>query len=271
MKTIVFPLYRFSGFHGYHYVQGTRDMSGNEYAFWYFLPFVVAIFFLIYKFFRNRNRVMNWENGRVPKNFGPSNKNIAEIYIVLAASATKRGKTLIKAKEKLISDYIGEHFPDVVCVVDESFDHAIWNPIDVPEIVFWCNAHLDAQQKLQLFEFLVVVVAIDGEVIPEELELIHYILNKFGIPFASLSDYAKKAIEVEESPKPKAESISVKQRMLSVLGLKDNPSLLEIKRTYRVLVKKLHPDRHPNATEKERTILVARFQELQEAYDYLLK
>ena len=245
-------------------------MSGEEYAFWYFLPFAFAIFYFIYKFFRNRNRVMKWYKGRIPKDFEPTDKNIVEVYIVLAACATKRGRTYIQAKEKLVKDYMDKHFPDVTCVVDESFDHAILNAIDVPELVFWCNTHLNAQKKLQLFEFLVVIIAVDNEILPEELELIHYILNKFGIPFSSLSDYAKKAIEVEQ-PKPKATSVSVKQRMLSVLGLKDNASLAEIKSTYRLLVKKVHPDRHPNATEQERNILVARFRELQEAYDYLMK
>ena len=246
-------------------------MSGNEYAFWYFLPFMLSAVYLIYKFFRNRNRVSSWYNGRIPKDFEPTEKNIAEVYIVLAASATKRGKKIIQSKEKYVTDYINEHFPKVVCLVDESFDYAIWNAIHVPEIVFWCNLHLNADRKLELFEFLAAIAAMDGEIIPAELELLHYIMNKLAIPYDSLSDYSKKAIEVEVPQQSKTSNVSMKQRMLSVLGLKDNVSLLEIKKTYRVLVKKLHPDRHPNASEEERTVLVARFRELQEAYDYLMK
>ena len=55
-----------------------------------------------------------------------------------------------------------------------------------------------------------------------------------------------------------------------VLGLPPGSDPAEIKRAYRRLVRTVHPDLHPGATEDERRALEARFVEITEAYPSLV-
>jgi hypothetical protein len=54
-----------------------------------------------------------------------------------------------------------------------------------------------------------------------------------------------------------------------VLGLAPDADVTAIKRAYRELALRLHPDRHPSATEQERRALAARFAEVTKAYTEL--
>ncbi len=243
-------------------------MTSNEYLFWYSLPFVLAIVYLVYKFFRNRKRVMSWNDGRIPSDFGTTESHIAEIFIVFAASISKRGRVHIRTKEIWVNKYIKKHFPDAKCKVDESFDFAIWNSIDLDELAFWCSQKLNHQQKLQLFEFLTYLSLVDHELVDDERELLLYVLNRFNLSFEELSAEAQSAVKLEEK-KVVEVSVSHRKRYFSALGLREDASAVEIKKMYRLLVKEVHPDRHPNATPEERRMFEARFQEIQEAYEYL--
>jgi DnaJ-domain-containing protein 1 len=55
-----------------------------------------------------------------------------------------------------------------------------------------------------------------------------------------------------------------------ILGLAPGTDLTEIKRAYRRLVRSVHPDVHPNASEDQRRVLEARFAEITEAYRSLV-
>lgn len=211
---------------------------------------------------------MRWNEGRIPADFETTDTHLAEIYIVFAGSAAKRGRVYVRAKEELINKYIDKYFPDAKCRVDESFDYTLWNPIDLQELIFWCSRKLDHAQKLQLFEFLAWICNVDHEIVEEEKELLLYVLGRFQLSFDELSAVARATVEIR-SERVRVTEKPLRSRYLSVLGLKETASAQEIKKTYRLLVKQVHPDRHPNATVEQKQLLEARFQEIQEAYDFL--
>jgi DnaJ-domain-containing protein 1 len=55
-----------------------------------------------------------------------------------------------------------------------------------------------------------------------------------------------------------------------VLGVAPGADLAEVKRAYRQLVRRVHPDVHPRATDDERRALQVRFSEITEAYRALV-
>lgn len=234
-------------------------------------PFVWAIIHFVVKYYRDKDRVISWKRGQIPKEFEATDTNVAEVFIVLAGSITKRGRKLIQAKEQLITEYIETQFPGVSCMVDESFDHVLTNSVDVPGIVFWCNQYLQEEQKLKLFKFLIWIAFSDGDINPEELDLIRYVFRKLHIPFERLSDSQKDLLtdRKEETSKSKTTDFE-RKRYLNTLGLKDPVGEKEIRKTYRALVKTVHPDRHPNCTPVERKHYEASFLEIQEAYEFLM-
>ncbi|MGD0677646.1 MAG: J domain-containing protein [Polyangiaceae bacterium] len=56
-----------------------------------------------------------------------------------------------------------------------------------------------------------------------------------------------------------------------VLGLAPGADIAEVKRAYRQLARTVHPDLHPDATDEQRRVLEARFVELTDAYQVLVK
>ena len=51
-----------------------------------------------------------------------------------------------------------------------------------------------------------------------------------------------------------------------ILGLAEGATPAEVRRAYRALARRFHPDAHPHASESERRALAARFDELTRAY-----
>lgn len=234
------------------------------------VPFVWAIIHFTVKYYKDRKRVVSWKRGQIPTEFEATDTNVAEVFIVLAGSITKRGRKLIQAKEQLITEYIETQFPGVSCMVDESFDHVLTNSVDVQGIVFWCNQHLPEKQKLTLFEFLVWVAFSDGDVNPEELDLIRYVFRKLHIPFERLSNFQKDLLTDRKEERSRRKTTDFdRKRYLITLGLKDPVGEKEIRKTYRALVKTVHPDSHPDCTPVERKHYEASFLEIQEAYEFL--
>ena len=71
----------------------------------------------------------------------------------------------------------------------------------------------------------------------------------------------------DEEEEPEAPS---KEDYYSILGLEKNATEEEIKKVYRELVKKYHPDHYPDdLTEEEKAQMEEKFIEIQEAYDIL--
>jgi len=64
---------------------------------------------------------------------------------------------------------------------------------------------------------------------------------------------------------------SIKQDYLNLLGLKPkkNYSHQEIKKAYRRMANKVHPDKHPHASESEKQRMAEKFKEINEAYKWL--
>ena len=82
----------------------------------------------------------------------------------------------------------------------------------------------------------------------------------------SLAVYSPK----KEQVKPKApSSVSLRARFSEILGISSSATKAEVKKAYRNLAKKHHPDKFIHADETTRQVNQAKFIAVQEAYDYL--
>jgi hypothetical protein len=62
-----------------------------------------------------------------------------------------------------------------------------------------------------------------------------------------------------------------KDKFYDILGVSKTASQDEIKKAYRNLARKYHPDRYSNASEEEKKLAENRFKEINEAYENLTK
>jgi len=112
------------------------------------------------------------------------------------------------------------------------------------------------QDRLLLLRTLYMVAMSDREFHPEERRVINTIAKHLGI-----SDGEKRSIA--------SEFITDKDRYYQVLGVSQHASDDEIKKAYRELARKYHPDRVSHLGKEFTDLAKQRFQAINEAYQHL--
>lgn len=121
--------------------------------------------------------------------------------------------------------------------------------------------YMDYSSRLQLLHYLFGIAAADGDVSSAEIGVIHTISMNMGI---SEMDYQSiKAMFVKE--------INASDNAYKILGVDPTASDEEVKRAYREMAKKNHPDLVSNLGEEVRLSAEKKFQEINEAYETIKK
>ena len=130
--------------------------------------------------------------------------------------------------------------------------------IDVAEVATQCGLNLNYSVRLQLLNMLFSVAAGDGEVVDAEVAVINTIARYMRISDADLASIA--AMFIKRSNPDWA---------YQVLELSSDCSNEEIKKAYRRMAMKYHPDKVNSLGEEVKQSATEKFRKVKEAYDYL--
>ena len=118
--------------------------------------------------------------------------------------------------------------------------------------------NMDYASRLQLLHYLFGIANSDGMVSPEELNVINLISDYMGI---TSSDFKSvKAMFIRET-----------DNAYKILGIDPSATDEEVKRAYREMAKKNHPDLVSNLGEEVRQAAEKKFQEINAAYETIRK
>jgi len=115
---------------------------------------------------------------------------------------------------------------------------------------------MDHASRLQLLHFLFGIAKADGSVSEKELKTIQTIAGYLGI---SLKDFES----------IKAMFYNAKVDAYKVLEIEATASDAEVKRAYRTMVKKFHPDRVSHLGPEHQKGAEEKFRQVQEAYEFI--
>jgi len=117
---------------------------------------------------------------------------------------------------------------------------------------------MDHPSRLQLVHFLFGIAKADGHVSQVEVKEIYSIANYLGI---GQKDYESiKAMFVKNG-----------DNAYTILEISASATNEEVKKAYRKMVKKYHPDRVTHLGEEHKAGAEEKFKKVQEAYDYIQK
>jgi len=122
------------------------------------------------------------------------------------------------------------------------------------------NKLVNHQTRLQIIHFLFSIAHSDGHIDTSELNIIKKIANYFWInsyDFNSIKSMFLNKNNIENS--------------YSILGVHKTVTDDEIKKSYRKMVKKYHPDKLTNVSEDVKNMAKEKFQSLQDAYSAICK
>jgi DnaJ like chaperone protein len=126
------------------------------------------------------------------------------------------------------------------------------------EISQQVGRYMDYSSRLQLLHYLFGIADADGRVSPEELSVINTISDYMGIINGDFQSV--KAMFIKET-----------DSAYKILGVDANATDEEVKKAYREMAKKNHPDLVSNLGEEVREAAEKKFQEINAAYETIKK
>lgn len=204
-------------------------------------------------------------------------ENLLGAHICLGAQMIQADRKNGREKIAYMSSYFQTHFTDTEINIHEIITQAFETPINRSKLARWLNRYLKQKEKTQIVYFLAGMSVVDGGMDMREIKLLREISDLLQLTpkeFDSIIAMYKQRHERQQSKsnsRPKNENAKNNSIQIAceVLGVSIHASIQEIKKAYRTLVKKHHPDRFATYSIEQQKIAQSRFIEIQKAYEVL--
>ena len=179
--------------------------------------------------------------------------------VVLSAAVMQADERVLKSELDYVKQFFRTNFGQATAEqLTLALREALKNPVDVRGVCMQIRANMPHAKRLLLLQYLYGIARADGNVDPREVDLIRRMAAALGI-----SDKDRASIEApfhSEKPDP-----------YTVLEIGRDASDADIKKAYRRLALKFHPDKVRDMGEAYANQAETRFIEVQEAYESLKK
>ncbi len=211
-----------------------------------------------------------WDNASLKTDFEFSGKqeqaagtsregDFAVSLLVLAAAVMKADQRILKSELAYVKRFLLEQFGeqkamDLLRVLKDLLDR----DIALGPVCQQINRHMPHAQRLQLVHFLIGIAQADGHMDPSEWRVINTIAHYLRVNPKDL-DSLKAMYQQDE------------ERYYRILEIDKNASDEEVKRAYRKMAMKYHPDRLGDVGEEVHKAAEEKFHQVQTAYENIKK
>lgn len=204
-----------------------------------------------------------------------SSKNTQIAYLYLAGWIIRKNTNDPKEKIQFIKSYFIREFGQFNAENQAELVNAMKYNTNIRSVADWILHHLkDGSQRTKIIDFLFDVARIDGKIIDREFVAIVRLSELIGVRAAYLDKKMKEFTEQQfrsyQSQSGRSTSSSTRAKHLLVLQLSENFTEEQLKRAYRKMAKKYHPDKQIHRSAEEKNRAHQKFLEVQEAYDYFV-
>ena len=181
------------------------------------------------------------------------------VLLVLMSAVVKADGRVVKEELSVVKRFLIQNYGEEGArEAWQILNQLLKQNIDVAEVATQCGLNLNYSVRLQLLNMLFSVAAGDGEVVDAEVAVINTIARYMRISDADLASIA--AMFIKRSNPDWA---------YQVLELSSDCSNEEIKKSYRRMAMKYHPDKVNSLGEEVKQSATEKFRKVKEAYDYL--
>jgi DnaJ like chaperone protein len=179
--------------------------------------------------------------------------------LVLMAAVMKADGKVLKSELDYVKAYLLTTFgEDDTAEALRLLREILNKPIPVAEVCSQIRIHIDYSSRLQLLHLLYGLAKADKFISPEEILLIDEISSRLGMNTADLNSIKSMFIEDNDWA-------------YKVLEIEKPASVDEIKKAYRKMALKYHPDKVAYLGEEIRKAANDKFQKVNEAYERVKK
>lgn len=190
---------------------------------------------------------------------GTPQGDFAMSLLVLSAAVMKADEKVVKAELDYVRNFFVRQFGEaegtrLIMMLKE----ILKQDINVQEVGVQVGQYMDYSSKLTLLHFLFGIAAADGQYHPDEVSVIESAAGYMGI---SRADFLSvKAMFVKNT-----------DWAYTVLEITPNASNDEVKKAYREMAKKHHPDKVAQLGEDIKKTATEKFQQISAAYEEIRK
>ena len=181
------------------------------------------------------------------------------VILILFASVMKADGVQKKSELEYIKKFLVSQFGvNQTKQLLQIFKKILEQDYSLEEVCLQIKSKMDKASRLQLIHILFGLSQSDGDVHPKEIKVINKISNLLGI---SNTEYQS----IESMFKEDLDSA------YKVLGINSNSTNLEIKKAYRRMANKFHPDKIAHLGEEYKNIAQEKFKSVSDAYHKIKK
>ena len=187
----------------------------------------------------------------------PTMGEFAINLLVLIAAVMKADGPVVKSELECVKQFLKQNFGEKDAVKALALLNNIRklnNPPD--QACNYVNSHLDQSSKLQLIHFLYNLANIDGNASDAEQKMLKKISNVLRVNLSE--DRSVGRLDVREKELIMA---------YATLGVNRTDNIIEVKKAYRSLANKYHPDKVAFLDENQKKNANDHFQRLTSAYE----
>lgn len=236
----------------------------------FFGPLISGAF--IYFYFTRHARL--WRKGIFPQKINPTEDNLLEAYLSLAAKLMLLNTKSLKGKTQFINDYFNRYFKMANYNFGDSLVFSLKYPIKEKTVTDWINLNWKSESmRVQVVYFLVGLAIQTEKLSIKEMTFIQQINKQLGFDIENLNRiiaiYTSYFEEKQRQSKTKIVQPIDKSTYLKILGLNKKHTKTELKSAYRNMAKLHHPDNYATESEAQQKIAEEKFIEIQKAYESL--
>jgi len=178
--------------------------------------------------------------------------------LVLSAAVMKADGKVKRSELDFVKQFFYTNFGNQAAQYIKLLRELLKQDIEVGDVSRQISQYLDYATRLQLLHYLFGIALADGNADKTEIDLIYAIAGFMGI---STDDFESiKAMFVKDL-----------DAAYKVLQISPDANDEEVKKAYRKMAKKFHPDRVANLGEDIRKAAEVKFQKINEAYESIIK
>ncbi len=185
--------------------------------------------------------------------------DFATSLLVLVAAVLKADGKVMKSELDIVKQYFIRTFGK------ESASEALImlrgllkQNIPVKDVSYQIGKKVDYSSRLQLLHFLYDIAGADGKINDKEIQVIDFIARNMGL-------------SLKDSESIKSMFVKKKDSYYKILEIEPDASNDEVKKAYRRMALKYHPDKVSHLGDDFKKVAEEKFQKVNEAYQYIRK
>ena len=188
-----------------------------------------------------------------------SQNDFATALLILSAAVMKADGKILKSELDYVKQFFKQQFSShLSSKYISDFKDILKKDFDLSDVCSTINGSMPIRQRSLLIQYLFGIAQADGFVSDSEMKVIQRISSYFRIS----------SIEFEQIKSLFYKDVS---SYYKVLGIDESASNDEVKKAYRKMAIRHHPDKFSQLGEEQQKAAKNKFQKIQEAYEHIKK